>query len=229
MKAAISSAEKEKIRKILVKHGLQVVTRNPDFVLCYGGDGSILYGERSYPSVPKLVIKTTEKCRYYDYPSKSIDSILEKVKKGNYIIIEEMKLDAFYKGNRVTALNEVQMHTKLPIRAVRFSVNADRKKFENLIGDGIIIATPFGSTGYYLATGGRPFRDGIGISFNNLHTRKIESFVVSDESKIKIKMTRDFALLLSDNNPKYFDLKEGDEILIQKSDEKARFIVMGSR
>jgi len=224
MKVAICSVEKERLKKILEKHGFQVVTRNPDVVLCYGGDGTILYGERMYPTVPKLAVKTTEICRKCDYGSKSLDSLLEQLKKENYMIIEETKLDAFYKNKKITALNEVQIHTALPIRAMRFSVSIDGKKFENLIGDGVIIATPFGSTGYYLATGGRPFKEGIGVSFNNLHTKKIPSFDVPEDSKIKIRMNRDSALLLSDNNPKYFRLKEGDEVVVQESEEKARFI-----
>lgn len=226
MKVAICSVEKEKIKKIIVKHKFQVVNKNPDFVLCYGGDGTVLYGERLYPTIPKLLIKTTEKCRSYDYPSKSTDSLLEQIKNGEYIVVEEMKLTASYKNKRLTALNEIQVHTKLPVRAIRFSVAADGKKFENLVGDGVIVATPFGSTGYYYATGGRPFKEGIGISFNNLHSEKIPSHVLPENSKIKIKLSRDSAILLSDNNPKYFNLDEGDEIIIQKSDEKARFILI---
>lgn len=224
MKVAICSVEKDRLKRILERHGFQVITNDPDFVLCYGGDGTILYGERLYPTVPKLLVKTTALCRKCDYEAKSLDDLLDKVKKEEYVIVEEIKLDAYMGNKKITALNEVQVHTSLPIRAVRFSVFADGKKFENLIGDGVIIATPYGSTGYYLATGGRPFREGIGISFNNLHTKKIPSFTVSENSKIKIKMIRDSALLLSDNNPKYFKLKEGDEILVQESDEKARFI-----
>lgn len=226
MKVAVCSKPKsEKIEKLLLKNNFELVKKNPDWVLCYGGDGTILYGEKLYPGVPKLLIKTTELCRKYDYPPNSLESILRKVREHNYIILEEMKLVAFYKNNMLTALNEIQVHTKLPIRAIRFSVTADGKKFENLVGDGVIVATPFGSTGYYYATGGRPFKEGIGISFNNLHTEKIPSHVLPENSKIKIKLNRDSAILLSDNNPKYFNLDEGDEIVVQKSNEKARFIL----
>lgn len=227
MRVAVCSVEKEKVEKALVKHGFQVVAKNPDFVLCYGGDGTILYSERLYPTIPKLAVKTTELCRKSDYSSNSLGHLLDQVKKGNYMIIEEMKLDAYYKNRKMTALNEVQVHTALPIRAVRFSVSLDGKRFDNLIGDGVIVATSFGSTGYYIATGGRRFEEGIGISFNNLHTKKISSFTTSEDSKIKIKIVRDSAFLLSDNNPKYFRLEEGDEILVQKSEETARFILIG--
>jgi len=227
MKVAIcSSVEKEKLKKILVGYGFDVVNKKPDIVLCYGGDGTILYGERLYPSTPKLIIKTTGECREYDYPQKLLDSILKKVRNHNYLVLEEMKLEAFHKNNIITGLNEIQVHTKLPTRAVRFSLSVDNKKFENLVGDGIIVSTPFGSTGYYLATGGKQFKEGIGLSFNNLHSKKIFPFVVSENSRIKIRIERDSAILLSDNNPKYFSLEKGDEISIHKSSETARFILV---
>lgn len=227
MKVSVCSPiEKEKLNKILTDYGFEVVNKNPDFVLCYGGDGTILYGERLYPSVPKLLIKTTEKCRDYDYSPKNFDSVLKNVRDHNYVVLEEMKLEAFYKNNMLIGLNEIQLHTKLPTRAVRFSVNVDNKKFENLVGDGVIVATPFGSTGYYLATGGRQFKEGIGLSFNNIHSKKIFPFVVPENSKIKIRIDRDSAILLNDNNPKYFNLNKGDEVSIQKSKETARFILV---
>ena len=229
MKVAIcSKANKGKIEKLLLKTGFEIVKKNPDFVLLYGGDGTLLYSERVYPTIPKLMIRhNSHISRKYDYSEKMIKKALEKIRDGNYVIVEEMKLDAYYKGRNITALNEVQVHTALAIRAVRFSVFIERKKFENLIGDGIIISTPFGSTGYYLATGGIQFKEGIGISFNNIYSKKIPPLVLPEDSKIKIKMHRDSALLLSDNNPKYFKLNDGDEILIQKSEEKARFILIG--
>jgi NAD+ kinase len=224
MKVSIcTSREKENLIKILNKYGFEVVTKNPEFVLCYGGDGTTLFSERQYPHVPKLVIKTSELCKQYEYSPKSIDSVLKKLKENEYMILEEIKLNAYFKGNAVTALNEIQVHTKLPIKAIRFSVDAE-KKFDNLIGDGVIVSTPFGSTGYYLASGGKQFKEGIGVSFNNIHSRKIYPVIVNVNSKIKIKMNRDFGILLNDNNSKYFDLKEGDEVTIEKSDETARFI-----
>src|SRR3989344_4767341 len=111
MKAAICSVEKERLKKTLERQGFQVVTKDPDFVLCYGGDGTILYGERVYPTVPKLLVKTTALCRKCDYEAKSLDDLLEKVKKEEYIIVEEMKLDACLGNKKITALNEVQVHT----------------------------------------------------------------------------------------------------------------------
>lgn len=224
MKAAICSTDALKVKRILVKNGFNIVKRNPGFVLCYGGDGTVLFAERLYPSIPKLIIKKTKICRKYDYKLKDLNKILKKIKNKKFKLIKKTKLIANYKNDKLIALNEIQIHTKLPIRAIRFSLEVNGKEFENLIGDGAIVATPFGSTGYYSATGGKLFKKGIGISFNNLYSRKISSIVVPNNSKIKIKIIRDNALLLADNNEKYFELEKGDTITVEKHKRLAKFI-----
>jgi len=214
----------QKLRRLLKKYGFSIVNKNPDFILVYGGDGSVLFTERRYPSIPKLLIKRTELCRKCDYTFESLESILPKIRAGNFKIRREMKLEANFKNKRVTALNEIQLHTKLPIRAVRFSLSANGNEFGNLIGDGVIVSTPFGSSAYYSSAGGKKFSKGIGICPNNLHNKKINSFIVADNSKIKIKMERDNAWLAVDNNEKLISVRPNDAIIIKKSKEVAKFL-----
>jgi NAD+ kinase len=135
-----------------------------------------------------------------------------------------IKLESERDREKITGLNEIQVHTKLPIQAIRFSVIVDGREFTNLIGDGVIVATPFGSTGYYASTGGTPFQKGIGLSFNNLHNKNIASIVVSEDLKIHVKILRGPAWLLSDNYTKFFQLNTNDVSIIQKSASIAQFI-----
>ncbi|MEM7819096.1 MAG: hypothetical protein QW403_03070 [Candidatus Aenigmatarchaeota archaeon] len=223
--ALVSPLKKERILKALKKFGFEVDEKNPEIVVCYGGDGTILYSERKYPSVPKLVIKYNSKIwRKYEYSSKNLEKILKKISEGKFKIHEEIKVEARFKGKKILGLNEIQVHNKIPTKALKFSLVVNRKKFKGLVGDGVIISTPFGSTAYYSSTGGKPFKKGIGISFNNLFGKKIKSFVVSENSKIKVKIEKGIGLILADNFEKYFQIKEGEEVLVKKSKENARFI-----
>ena len=224
-KVLISSIHNvEKIKQLLKSLGFSIVEKNPDFILVYGGDGSALFAERLYPSLPKLLIKSNEICRKCDYSFEGLKTILPKIKPGDFKIQKEMKLEAKFGNNKLVALNEVQLHTKLPIRAVRFSLSVDGKKFENLVGDGVIVSTPFGSGAYYSSAGGQEFEKGIGICFNNLHNKKIKSFVIPESSTVKIKITRDNAWLTSDNYEKMFSLKSNDIVAIRNSKQFAKFI-----
>src|SRR3972149_10222584 len=149
-KAAVCSAtDKLRLKKELKKAGFRVVEKNPDFVLCYGGDGTILYAERKYPGIPKLAIKNTRICHRCEIKSNGLGVPLANIRAHNYTTTRETKLEAIYGKKKYLALNEIQIHNKLPTRAIRFSLQVNEKKFDELIGDGVIIATPFGSTAYY--------------------------------------------------------------------------------
>ena len=145
-------------------------------------------------------------------------------KGGDYQIHSEMKLEAEAKGETLVGLNEIQVHLKLPIYAVRFSLSVNGKDCDDLIGDGVIVAAPFGSTAYYSATGGKSFEKGIGISFNNLHYKKMDSFVVDEDSVVKLTVSRGPAWLLADNNENFVELTAGDAVSIRKSASAANFI-----
>jgi NAD+ kinase len=212
------------IKSILLSEGFELVTKDPDFVVCYGGDGTVLFSERMFPGVPKLIIKTSHPCRMYDYVLSDLRELLSKIKSGDYRIHAEMKLETVVKGERLVGLNEIQVHLKLPIYAVRFSVSAGGKEYNELIGDGIIVATSFGSTAYYKATGGKSFKKGIGVSFNNLHNKDTKSVVVPENSIVKITVNRGPAWLLADNNEHFVDLDAGDSLEIKKSESIANFI-----
>jgi len=220
----VSLQDTMKIKSVLAAEGFKVVERNPDFIVCYGGDGTVLISERTFPEVPKLIIKTSRVCRKCDYTPDDLKDLLSNIREGNYCLHKKMKLETETKGKKLVGLNEIQIHPKLPIYAVRFSLSVDGKEYKDLIGDGVIVATSFGSTGYYEATGGKRFEKGIGISFNNLHNGKMKSFVVPEDSIVKLTVSRGPAWLLADNNKNFIELRAKDTVTITKSKSAANFI-----
>lgn len=220
----VSQHDTSEIQDALTAEGFEVVDKNPDFILCYGGDGTVLFSERTIPEVPKLIIKTSRVCRTCDYTQNDLKSLLSNIRKGNYCLHKKMKLEAKTKGKKLVGLNEIQVHLKLPIYAVRFSFSVNGKEFKDLIGDGVVIATVFGSTGYYKATGGKSFEKGIGTSFNNLHNIRVESFVVQEDSVFKLTIIRGPAWLLADNNKNFIELDAGDAVTVRRSESVANFI-----
>jgi NAD+ kinase len=220
----VSLQEAPDIERMLLEASFEHVEEDPDFVICYGGDGTLLHAEREFPGVPKLTVKKANAYRRVDYGLREVRDVLMKIKRGHFRIQEEMKVEARFMERTLTGLNEIQIHTKLPVSAIRFSLSVDGSKFENLIGDGAIIATPFGSTGYYKSTGGKRFLKGIGISFNNLHNQRVKSFVVSEDAVVRLKVIRGPALILADNDDRNFELEENDVSSVRKAEGKARFI-----
>lgn len=214
------------IKDTLSNCGFKIVDSDPDFILIYGGDGTILYNERLFPQVPKLILKKSRICRKCDYRLQDLHAILTMIKAGKYHLKKETKVETIIDDHRVIGLNEIQIRTKMPIYALRFTLSVNGKTFQNLIGDGVVIASPFGSTGYYRSTGGTPFEEGIGISFNNLQDRALSSFVVTDDSRITIQITRGPAWVLADNNETFFELDTLESCFVHKSDNFAQFITV---
>lgn len=215
----VSLINTQRIAEVLDMFGHVIDNNKPDFVITYGGDGTVLYSERKYPGIPKITIlpvaKSTAgsvgfKCRY---SIEELEDVLIKIDSGEYKIKEEMKLETTFQGRKYLSLNEMQLHNSSPIKAVRFSVYIeDEILFENVIGDGVVIATPFGSSAYYSSVGGERFDKGIGIALNNPYNVK-EKPVVIDEGfdyNIIIKILRDNGLLLFDNDNDMIKVKAAD-------------------
>ncbi len=230
--------ERKNITSIIKSLGFEEEEDTPDFVVCVGGDGTVLVAERLYPSIPKLCFSKSTSCRTRYFHAEKMTEVLRKVKEGSYEIVEEMKLEAKFDGKTKKALNELQLHNKKPTHAIRFSVKMEQRDhthissklgdimvFENVVVDGIIISTPFGSTAYYYSAGGDPFDEGIGVAFNNPHNCRIRPFTVSEDSTILVTLERGDGLLIADNDENWIEIKEGERFTVKKSEEKARFIV----
>ena len=89
----IYNNDSSRIEKLLMDNNFRIVKSNPDFVVCYGGDGTILFSERKFPQVPKLIVKRLSICRKCDYTLNDVEKILLKIRDGKYRIRKEMKLE----------------------------------------------------------------------------------------------------------------------------------------
>jgi NAD+ kinase len=220
--------EVKRIKKLLLKKGFIISAYKPDIIVSYGGDGTFLTCERNYPSIPKILLRDEgEKTKEIDVTIDELDACLNKIKRGLYKIVEFFKVEAIVNNKKLIGLNEVQIRNKLPIEALRFNVRINGKSIENVVADGIIVATPFGSTGYYSSAGGKKFKNGLGICLNNPHNIREKSkrcIVVNDRKKILVRIIHGEAYLAADNSRNIIGLRGGDEVRIKKSEEKARVI-----
>ncbi len=204
-----------------VKKRAKITLIDPDFVITYGGDGTILVAERKFPGVPKVPIRNSKICSMcVSYGKDSIEHLLEKLEKGEFKKEEISKVEAHFNGDRLIGVNEIQIHNKDPGKAIRFDLEANNKKLEELIGDGLIFATAFGSTAYYRSLGLEPFKKGIKIGFNNVYPKKEP---IELKSNARVKILREKGLLLADNNGT-INLNPGDIVEIKESKEQAIFV-----
>jgi NAD+ kinase len=228
MKFAIMSknGDVKRMTEVLAMFDIDIDSNKPDFVIVHGGDGTILRAERKYPGVPKITIRASHGGFKYNYTEQDLEDVIIKIDNGTYEIKEESKLETTFQGKKYLSLNEVQIHNASPIKAIRFSIYMDSLPlFENVIGDGTVIATPFGSSGYFSSIGGEKFGKGIGIGLNNPFNIKSKPIVIDESPEIYVKILRDDGLLLFDNDENIITVKGGDEIKVETSKNTAKFVI----
>jgi len=215
MKVILFGEEKEKIESIVREVGFEIVEDNPDFIITFGGDGTIVRAESTYPEIPKIALKNSLVCKKCSKFSN--DEVLRKVIAGEYKTEELFKLEASSGEKTLHAMNEMILHNVDPRHAIRYTVSINNEQVgETIIGDGIVVATPFGSTGYYRSITDSCFELGIGLAFNN-STEQSDHIVLKEESVIKLTLVRGPAMVYADNQKIGIDLKEGEHITIKKS------------
>lgn len=192
-------------------------------VVTHGGDGYLLEAERLTPGWPKLPIRYNSICK--SCIEHDTTHAIKALAAGTISHTAVSKLTATFDDKSFTALNEFSLHHQIPNQAIRFSVQInDERHIEQAIGDGVIVATPFGSHAYYRSITSSTFRIGIGIAFNN-STEAINHMVVNSEDMVRLKVTRGPAYLLIDNDPDYIILDAGCELTISQAPDTA--IILG--
>jgi len=214
----------KRIREKLKDTAFTIDEKNPDIVFVYGGDGSILCSERLYPGIKKVAIRGSKTSKTCFYEESILDKIISRIKQGAYDVQEYTKVCAKYRQKKIDALNEIQVRSRQPFVALRFRVYIDSiLKHEDIIGDGILVSTPFGSGAYYYSIGGEPFEKGLGLGINNPHERT-KSYVIPEDAVVTIEIKRGDALLIRDNDEFMVNLKAKDRVIIRKSSGVARFL-----
>ena len=131
-----------------------------DMLVCFGGDGTILHAARdaTLHGVPILGVNMGS-MGFMAELERSELAQLEQVARGNYTVEERMMLDvAVLRGEKVIsrdlALNDAVISKGSVARVAELEVLADQIQVTALTGDGVIVATPTGSTAYSMSAGG---------------------------------------------------------------------------
>lgn len=233
MKILLFGKNSKNIEKLVKEMGFPIVPKNPEIVISYGGDGTLLSAERKYPGIAKLPIRDSLICNKC---SKHQDEIvLKELISGKLKLKEYKKLETTVLYEQVPsfgsksffALNDFVIRNSDPTHTIRFKVTSEASHpaldagSMLLIGDGIVVTTSFGSSGYFKSITGKTLTTGFGLAFNNT-TQKLAPVFLNDHQTIDFKLIRGKATLSFDNNPDIFTIDEGSELTFKLSDQVAK-------
>ena len=136
-------------------------TKNPpevDFLLCFGGDGTLISGVRIFsdPSVPVLGVHLGGLGFLAQITPEVLIDKLNSVKNDEFKIQDRLVLSANISGydDLFYAINDFVVQNETSFRVTSLSLYIDNQHVSDYKSDGIIISTPTGSTAYSLSSGG---------------------------------------------------------------------------
>ena len=197
-------------------------------VITLGGDGTVLYAARSVHElgIPILPVNLGTFGYITEVGKDEWKETLGAFLRGEDIISRRLMLRvAFYRiGRKVysgLALNEAVITSSGIAKVVRLSLMLDQTSVGTFRADGIIIATPTGSTGYSLAAGG-PILD---AEMSALIITPVCPFTLSNRPLVTsgksisviVNEHQRTDLVLTVDGQQLFELEENDEILVEKS------------
>ena len=202
--------------------------RHPDFALVLGGDGTLLSAARAvaHEGVPILAVNLGSLGFLTEVPLSEMYPTLEAVTSGSCPFEERSVLDCTAHRRQETlahhfALNDVVVNKSAISRLADFDLLIDGAFVFNYKADGVIIATPTGSTAYSLAAGGpvlMPSVTSFVVTPVCPHALTHRPLVVPDKAQIELRVeTGAEEAYLSIDGQVGVPLRQGDRVLCQRA------------
>jgi NAD+ kinase len=211
-----------------------------DALITFGGDGTLLRGARlcAGREIPILGVNLGRVGFLTTATRETLDPALDALVAGRYVIERRQALQAAIKdfeGNhRVSqlAVNDVAVHKGGVARVVRVNVFIQGENVGPYSADGIIVATPTGSTAYSLSAGGPivvPGVDAIIVTPIAAHTLAVRPLVVPATYRIVIEPMAGWAddLLVSFDGQTGSVLAPGESVDVRRADNRVCLIRLG--
>lgn len=211
-----------------------------DVLVCFGGDGTILHAARdaSPRGIPILGINMGSVGFMAELEQHEL-SLLTRLAGGKYDLEQRMMLDVAVRrdGKRVfseIALNDAVIVKGAVARMLDLEVTGDRVTISTFSGDGVVIATPTGSTAYCMAAGGpivEPTSENTIMAPICAHSLHAKPFVLDSRRAVGVRIapgSRKTAYLSVDGG-RAFKIQPGDWVECRKSSQRTQLVRLTGR
>lgn len=241
MKGGICDYQKFDFNKCNCAYNSADINKIPDgteCVLVLGGDGTLIQAARELAKldIPVFGINIGTLGFLTEIDMSQAFPEIEHLLSDEYYLDSRMILNGTVVRNGETvfnsdALNDIVLNRVGPLRVLHFDVYVNGEFLISYRADGMVIATPTGSTAYNLSAGGpiiRPGTESIVATPICPHMLNKSSVVFGNDDVLEIRLNQknycNEKRVVTFDGDDYFELMEGDKIIINKSDKKATFI-----
>ena len=201
---------------------LQQEIRGADMIIAFGGDGTILHLSKTaaHRDIPVLGVNLGSLGFMAELESK--DLLRLRVQRDGRVIYSNL------------ALNEALIARGNISRVIRLQIFTEQGKLVDVAGDGVIVASPTGSTAYSLSAGGpvvEPTARNFIVSPICAHSVHANAYVLSPERVITVQTEKNSykPVLLSVDGGRAFSLRSGDSIEVRRSKFDTKLVRLSKR
>jgi NAD+ kinase len=210
------------------------IGRSADLAIVMGGDGTMLSAARNlaHRKVPLAGINLGRLGFMTDIALSEMSSSVGAILEGRHTIEERALIEAeILRGAksvlRTVALNEAVVTKGSQARLIEFKLTINGEYVYRLRADGVIVATPTGSTAYALSAQGpilQPTVPAFALVPLNPHVLSARPISVSDASVIELELLRAVDARAHFDGFALTDLHEGDRLVLKRSADAIRFV-----
>ena len=209
-------------------------TAVPDMVLAVGGDGTMLAAVRRALAydVPVLGFNLGTLGFLANVEPDLLQAVVTQILAGDYDIDERMTVSATVAGVTASGVNDVVVEKLDTQRLVALTVSIDGAEFTTYRADGLIVATPTGSTAYAFSAGGPlvdPSLKALILTPVASHSLFRRALVLPPTSEISVKVTLDRPVHVTVDKNDLGHLVEGEVVTIRRGEESAKFVTIEKR
>lgn len=210
-----------------------------DCIIVLGGDGTLVRAARDLArmQIPLIGVNLGTLGYLCELERSTVFGAIDRLFEGKYELEQRMLIEGESKAGggetkATLALNDIVIHRCGVPQIVNLVVSVNGEYLATYSADGIIIATPTGSTGYSMSAGGPivdPKADLILITPINPHSTVGRSIVVGSDAQIEVTLSRrrqeqDEEAEVSFDGDRFVKMKVGDKILVKKADKYAQIL-----
>lgn len=210
------------------------IGRSCDLAIVVGGDGTMLTAARKLVrhGVPLVGVNQGRVGFMTDIALEDMDATVGAILEGRHSVEERSLLDAEIRRDgrvllRTLALNEAVVGKGAQGRLIEFAVYLDGEYVYTQRSDGVIVATPTGSTAYALSAQGpilQPSVPAFALVPLNPHTLSSRPVSVSDRCEIEIVLVHAVDARAHFDGYALADMAEGDRLVLRRSSDAIRFV-----
>ena len=209
------------------------VYEKADLIISIGGDGTMLataFNAQFYDK-PVLGVNLGKLGFLVEANIDQMDKIIKELKEGKYSVEERMVISAEAIGHeteKLYAINDIVIDKGGWPKMIELTIWVDGEYVTTFSADGLIVATPTGSTGYSISVGGpivSPKTDVITLSPISPHSLTVRPLVLPSSQEIVIKADSPYKeIQVSCDGQRVFDFSPPTEIKICKSDRPLKLV-----